>query len=109
MDWFDFLLQVVLNSWTFWLLTSPLGVGILSFVVVRYFYERDQQKQKKRCPRCDEEIRRAAMVCRFCGYQYTAKDDLRIVMSQERERGTRSWSTSPPYFEQRRMVGRLPT
>jgi hypothetical protein len=51
----------------------------LAVLIVRWQYEKQQEKDHKQCPKCAESIKRQATVCHYCRYQYGPNDDLRIV------------------------------
>lgn len=53
-----------------WLQVNGLvGVVFFSFVCLTWLQQRRVSKFK-RCPDCVEEVRKAANVCKFCGYRW---------------------------------------
>lgn len=62
------------------LLISPLLAGVFLLVskdltprptpVVTVAPQAEDNEPSKRCPRCAEHIKQAALVCRFCGYEF---------------------------------------
>jgi hypothetical protein len=58
-----------------WLQVNGLaGIGLAALAGIALLQDR-HQANFKRCPDCYEEIRRAARVCKFCGYRWAKPDD----------------------------------
>ena len=46
--------------------------GLAPFIVALPFALLLEDKTAKKCPRCAELIKRAAAICRFCGFSFAA-------------------------------------
>ena len=55
-----------MGSLSIWTWIVFLFVLVLGISIARKF----TGTKKKACPRCAEQINAAALVCRFCGYEY---------------------------------------
>jgi ribosomal protein L40E len=61
-------------------LISPLLAGLLVAVLRNLKVEQAAEREivdSKVCPKCAERVRKAATVCRFCGYEFVdgARDE----------------------------------
>ena len=59
----------LLDHVVFW---SPVLIAVIVWGALR-------DRTMKKCPKCAEMIKREAMVCRYCHYELTANDDLRMA------------------------------
>ncbi|HEX4752500.1 MAG TPA: hypothetical protein VH268_06355 [Solirubrobacterales bacterium] len=60
------------DSFSWLQLNGLVGIAfglIIGFVELRYRYAA----QFKRCPDCDEDVRKAAKVCKFCAFRWPAE------------------------------------
>ena len=48
-------------------------VGTLSVTYELRASPTNSAKEEKTCPKCAEQVKAAALVCRFCSYQFTSK------------------------------------
>jgi hypothetical protein len=65
-----------------------LGLLILGYMIIvkpdgtlTVTYERRTISEEKTCPQCAEQVKAAALVCRFCGYQFP-DSNLRLIASR---------------------------
>jgi hypothetical protein len=68
--------------WTLWVVVfvvavSSIGLFALVLLPLGWWLEAEAKKRgylglgsMKRCPRCAEDVRSAAVVCRYCGHEF---------------------------------------
>ena len=54
-----------------WFFLSLVITPLIAFIVILV-----AGSTLKRCPKCAEEVKKDAVVCRFCGYDFPEKPDL---------------------------------
>lgn len=79
------------------LLTSPILAGIFLLIagdiksgptinnIDVYSLIPSIEKDNKICPKCAESIKIAALVCRYCGYEYDPEEAKSILIAREKE------------------------
>ena len=58
-----------MGSLSIWHWMIIIGIAVLGVLIVRSLTRTGPAKEKT-CPQCAEQIKEAALVCRFCGYEF---------------------------------------
>ena len=56
-----------LSIWHWIIVLIVLALGI---PLVKMLFRAGSSSDEKTCPQCAEKIKAAALVCRFCGYEF---------------------------------------
>ena len=67
------------GSFTLWFIAGTFLTIIALPLAVFLSAEQIGPRSSKKCPKCAEEIKREALVCKHCPYEFTSHDDLKIT------------------------------
>lgn len=67
------------GSATLWFIAGALLPLIALLLAIFLSSESVNSRAFKKCPKCAESVRREALICRFCNYEFGAGDDWRVV------------------------------
>jgi len=81
--WFGLLTAKIASekggSFVLWFIAGALLAIIALPLAIFLRPEQIGPASFKKCPKCAEQIQRAALVCKHCRYEFTAQDDLKIT------------------------------
>ena len=67
------------GSFVLWFVAGAF-LGIVALPLAIFLSpEQISPRSFKKCPKCAEQVQRAALVCKHCRYEFTPYDDLRIT------------------------------
>jgi Uncharacterised protein family UPF0547 len=67
------------GSFVLWFVAGAFLAIVALPLAIFLSQEQIAPRSFKACPKCAERVQRAALVCKHCGYEFTAYDDLKIT------------------------------